>query len=165
MLARVAVFLDYCSIEAASQSKGIVVDYGKLLEYLANKSVGRGLAYAVTHLMHESSGEQERLEETTKRLYDDGYIVKIVSGDSEQSIRSRLTYEVVMDLVRIACVHEPDVIVIASDQVENSRWVVEYLKRETRTLVEIASFSDVYLEGCANRIDLGVAGILKAGKT
>jgi len=154
--ARVAVFLDYNSIEAASRSKGIVADYGKLLEWLADRSNGRELVYAIAYVKAGVGQEEQTIADTETRLTHAGYNVKTVICSSERS--STLGIELTMDLVKCCFKYEPNLVVLLNDEATDViSPIVDYLRRETNTLVEIANFSGNQPANCINLVDLNLA--------
>lgn len=154
--ARVAIFLDHSDIESVSRDMNIIVDYGKLLKWLADRSAGRELVYAIAYVSaHESQTDLE-IEAIETKLGKDGYAVKTIISGHEK--RTATGFEIVMDMVKVSYEFEPQIIVLVNNKVSDEiSPAIDYLVRETNTCVEVANFSGCLPQGCINRIDLSLA--------
>ena len=144
--------MDYNSIVTVNGisgiSRGIRVDCGKLLKYLADDTECRECisAIAYTTLVPANASTNDAL---VKEIYEDGFIVKHKAGES--SIDPLLGIEMVMDIVRIACQLEPDIIVLVSDN-PSFAYVTQYIVKELSIRVEVAGFTSEVPEISSNHI-------------
>ena len=82
---KVAVFLDYANINASSRQANCNVDYGALLDYLADETEERTLQVAYAYVPIDP--RQEHAKDTViNELWQNGYIVKskvgTIAGDT-----------------------------------------------------------------------------------
>ena len=150
------VFLDYANIEAGARSAGYDVDYGALLEYLANDKEGRVLqeAYAYVPIDPRIEHAQDKIIEY---LWGFGYSVRSKVGTiAGESYKCDFDVEMTLDIVRISFDIKPDVVVIASGDSDFIPVVHELRDKGIR--VEIASFdnsmSGLLARRCSGYINL-----------
>jgi len=136
---KVAVFLDYANINAASASVSCKVNYGELLRYLADDSEGRAITAAYAYVPIDPRREHA-MDETISSLWESGYIVRSKVGTpAGNSYKCDFDVEMTLDMVRASFDIAPDIVVIASGDGDFIP-VVELL-RNKGIRVEAASFA------------------------
>ena len=111
---KVAVFLDYANIEASSRQLNCSVDYGALLDYLADEEEGRTLQAAYAYVPIDPRQEHAR-DGIINELWQNGYIVKSKVGSiAGDSYKYDFDVEMTLDISRMAYGNAPDTIVIVS---------------------------------------------------
>ena len=153
---KVAVFLDYANIEAASRNTGYDVDYGRLLKYLADEKEGRMLQSAYAYVPVDPRLEHAR-DRKIEGLWEDGYIVKTKVGTvAGNTYKCDFDIEMTLDIVRTSFDLKPDVVVIASGDSDFVPVVLDLRRKGIR--VEVASFdyamSDILSRRCSGYISL-----------
>jgi uncharacterized LabA/DUF88 family protein len=156
LMLKVAVFLDYANVNAASQSIGCKVNYGQLLDYLANEGEGRFLQTALAYVPIDPRQEHAADAEISA-LWDQGFIVKSKVGTlAGQSYKCNFDVEMTLDLVKAEFDQKPDIVVIASGDSDFIPVVLELRGKGLR--VEVASFgnsmSNVLSHRCSGYINL-----------
>lgn len=135
---KVAVFLDYANINASSRQMNCNVDYGELLNYLADEAEGRTLQAAYAYVPIDPR-QEHAMDAAIDELWQAGYIVKskvgTIAGDS---YKCDFDVEMTMDISRIAYVNAPDIIVLVSGDSDFIPVVLELRGRGIR--VEVAAF-------------------------
>lgn len=153
---KVAVFLDYANVEAASRATGHDVDYGELLNYLADEDEDRLLITAYAYVPIDP-----RLEHANDRkidvLWNNGYIVRSKIGTvAGTSYKCDFDIEMTLDIVRTSFDLKPDIVVIVSGDSDFVPVVLDL--REKGIRVEVASFgysmSNVLMRRCSGHISL-----------
>jgi uncharacterized LabA/DUF88 family protein len=153
---KVAVFLDYANINAASQSIGCRVDYGQLLDYLANEDEGRFLQTALAYVPIDPR-QEHAMDAEIGTLWDQSFIVKSKVGTiAGQSYKCDFDVEMTLDLIKTEFDQKPDIVVIASGDADFIPAVLELRGKGIR--VEVASFgnsmSNVLSHRCSGYINL-----------
>ena len=153
---KVAVFLDYANVEAASRAAGYSVDYGELLEYLADEDEGRLLQAAYAYVPIDPRLEHARDSEI-ESLWRDGYVVRSKVGSvAGTSYKCDFDIEMTLDIVRSSFDLKPDIVVIVSGDSDFVPVVLDL--REKGIRVEVASFSysmsNILARRCSGHINL-----------
>lgn len=153
---KVAVFLDYANIEAASRNTGIEVDYGGLLDYLADESEGRVLQAAYAYVPVDPRLEHAK-DRKIEDLWEDGYIVRSKVGTvAGNTYKCDFDIEMTLNIVRTSFDLKPDVVVIASGDSDFVPVVLDLRRKGIR--VEVASFdyamSEILSRRCSGYISL-----------
>ena len=153
---KVAVFLDYANIEAASRSTGRNVDYGELLYYLADEEEGRVLQAAYAYVPIDPRLEHAK-DRKIEALWEAGYIVRSKVGTiAGNSYKCDFDIEMTLDITRSSFDLKPDVIVIASGDSDFVPVVLDLRSKGIR--VEVASFnyamSEILARRCSGYISL-----------
>lgn len=135
---KVAVFLDYANIDASSRQLNCNVDYGELLNYLADEAEERTLQAAYAYVPIDPR-QEHAMDATINELWQNGYIVKskvgTVAGDT---YKCNFDVEMAMDISRIAYSNAPDIIVLVSGDSDFVPIVLDMRNRGIR--VEVAAF-------------------------
>lgn len=135
---KVAVFLDYANINASSRQKNCDVDYGALLNYLADEAEERTLQAAYAYVPIDPR-QEHAMDSAIDELWQNGYIVKskvgTIAGDS---YKCDFDVEMTLDISRIAYVNAPDIVVLVSGDSDFIPIVLELRERGIR--VEVAAF-------------------------
>ncbi|MBQ7494055.1 MAG: NYN domain-containing protein [Selenomonadaceae bacterium] len=135
---KVAVFLDYANIEASSRQLNCSVDYGALLDYLADEEEGRTLQAAYAYVPIDPRQEHAR-DGIINELWQNGYIVKSKVGSiAGDSYKYDFDVEMTLDISRMAYGNAPDTIVIVSGDNDFIPIVLDMRGRGIR--VEVAAF-------------------------
>ena len=135
---KVAVFLDYANIEASSRQLNCSVDYGALLDYLADEEEGRTLQAAYAYVPIDPRQEHAR-DGIINELWQNGYIVKSKVGSiAGGSYKCDFDVEMTLDISRMAYGNAPDTIVIVSGDNDFIPIVLDMRGRGIR--VEVAAF-------------------------
>ncbi|MBO4780687.1 MAG: NYN domain-containing protein [Selenomonadaceae bacterium] len=135
---KVAVFLDYANINASSRQLSCDVDYGALLNYLADESEDRTLQAAYAYVPIDPR-QEHAMDSVISELWRNGYIVKskvgTIAGDS---YKCDFDVEMTLDISRIAYGSIPDIIVLVSGDSDFIPIVLDMRGRGIR--VEVAAF-------------------------
>ncbi|MBK9032241.1 MAG: NYN domain-containing protein [Myxococcales bacterium] len=132
---RVVVFLDFANIDRAAGDRGLRVDYQDLLEYVSD---GRFLVDAHCYVPIDPRNEH-RLDALIERLWQYRYIVNTKRGTiAADSYKCNFDVEITIDVLRVAYAVKPDIIVLASGDVDFVPLVQELRRLGIR--VEVASF-------------------------
>lgn len=135
---KVAVFLDYANIDASSRQLNCNVDYGELLNYLADEAEERTLQAAYAYVPIDPR-QEHAMDATINELWQNGYIVKskvgTIAGDT---YKCNFDVEMAMDISRIAYSNAPDIIVLVSGDSDFVPIVLDMRNRGIR--VEVAAF-------------------------
>ena len=135
---KVAVFLDYANIDASARQKNCNVDYGALLNYLADEAEGRALQAAYAYVPIDPR-QEHAMDATIEELWQNGYIVKSKVGTiAGESYKCNFDVEMTLDISRIAYVNAPDIVVLVSGDSDFIPVVLELRERGIR--VEVAAF-------------------------
>lgn len=135
---KVVVFLDYANINAASRQLNGNVDYGTLLNYLADETEDRTLQTAYAYVPIDP--RQEHAKDTLiAELWQMGYIVKTKVGTiAGDSYKCDFAVEMTLDISRVAYNSAPDKIVLVSGDSDFIPIVLDMRNRGIR--VEVAAF-------------------------
>lgn len=137
---KVAVFFDYANIHAASKELHCKVDYGALLEYLADDMEQRSLQVAYAYVPIDPR-QEHAMDETIARLWKQGYIVKskvgFIVGDT---YKCDFDVEMTLDMTRVALEMDPDIVILVSGD-RDFIPIVLYM-RDKGIRVEVASFDN-----------------------
>jgi len=135
---KVAVFLDYANINASSRQANCNVDYGALLDYLADETEERTLQAAYAYVPIDPRQEHAK-DAVINELWQNGYIVKskvgTIAGDT---YKCDFDVEMTLDISRIAYSNAPDIIVLVSGDSDFIPIVLDMRNRGIR--VEVAAF-------------------------
>lgn len=135
---KVAVFLDYANINASARQKNCTVDYGALLEYLADEAEGRALQAACAYVPIDPRLEHA-MDATISDLWQAGYIVKSKVGTiAGETYKCDFDVEMTLDISRIAYTNAPDIVVLVSGDSDFIPIVLDLRERGIR--VEVAAF-------------------------
>lgn len=155
---RVVVFLDYANIDASSGNLRCKVDYGALLDYLANEEEQRSLIAAYAYVPIDPR-QEHAMDGIIGRLWDYGYIVKSKVGMlAGNTYKCDFDVEMTLDMARTGIEMSPDIIVLVSGDSDFVPVILELRNRGIR--VEVASFgssmSDQLSHRCSGYINLDV---------
>ena len=135
---KVAVFLDYANIDASSRQLNCNVDYGALLNYLADEAEERTLQAAYAYVPIDPR-QEHAMDATINNLWQNGYIVKSKVGTvAGETYKCNFDVEMAMDISRIAYSNAPDIIVLVSGDSDFVPIVLDMRNRGIR--VEVAAF-------------------------
>ena len=135
---KVAVFLDYANINASSRQMNCNIDYGALLNYLADEAEERALQVAYAYVPIDPR-QEHAMDATIEELWQNGYIVKSKVGTiAGESYKCNFDVEMTLDISRIAYVNAPDIVVLVSGDSDFIPVVLELRERGIR--VEVAAF-------------------------
>ena len=135
---KVAVFLDYANINASSRQVNCNVDYGALLNYLADEDEERTLQAAYAYVPIDPRMEHAK-DGIINELWQNGYIVKSKTGTiAGDSYKCDFDVEMTLDISRIAYINAPDIIVLVSGDSDFIPIVLDMRNRGIR--VEVAAF-------------------------
>ena len=153
---KIAVFLDYANIEAAARSSGFSVDYGELLDYLADEDEGRTLQAAYAYVPIDPRLEHARDSEI-ESLWSEGYVVRSKVGTiAGESYKCDFDVEITLDITRVSSDMKPDIVVLVSGDNDFVPVVLELRNKGIR--VEAASFassmSSLLARRCSGYINL-----------
>ena len=136
---KVAVFLDFANISASSSSLHCKVDYGSLLEYLADDAEQRKLQSAYAYVPIDPR-QEHAMDDIITQLWDYGYIVRSKVGNlAGDTYKCNFDVEMTLDMARISYENTPDIIVIVSGDSDFIPVVLDMRNKGIR--VEVASFS------------------------
>jgi uncharacterized LabA/DUF88 family protein len=108
---KIVVFLDFANIDSAARDNGRMDDYGHLLSYL---SEGRFLQEAYAYVPIDPRNEHG-MDERIERLWADGFLVRSKIGTfAGISYKCNFDVEMTVDILRIAHVARPDIIVLCT---------------------------------------------------
>lgn len=135
---KVAVFLDYANIEASSRQLNCNVDYGALLDYLADETEERTLQSAYAYVPIDPHQEHAK-DAIISELWQNDYIVKSKVGTiAGETYKCNFDVEMTLDISRIAYSNAPDIIVLVSGDSDFIPIVLDMRSRGIR--VEVAAF-------------------------
>ena len=135
---KVAVFLDYANIDASSRQINCNVDYGELLNYLADEAEERTLQAAYAYVPIDPRQEHAK-DGIISELWQNGYIVKSKVGTvAGETYKCNFDVEMAMDISRIAYSNAPDIIVLVSGDSDFVPIILDMRNRGIR--VEVAAF-------------------------
>jgi len=155
---KVAIFLDYANINAASTSNQWKVNYEALLQYLADEDEGRVLKIAYAYVPVDPRKEHA-MDEVITTLWGSGYIVRSkVGAITGTTYKCDFDVEITLDIMRTSFTLSPDIVVIVSGDSDFIPVVAEL--REKGIRVEVASFSRsmsrLLASRCSGSINLDV---------
>jgi uncharacterized LabA/DUF88 family protein len=138
---KVVVFVDYANIDRAAQEKRVRIDYFHLLnEYLTNQKEGRTLQAASIYVPINPRNEHGR-DAAINNLWEAGFVVKTKVGTfAGDSYKCNLDIEMVMDIMKAVYEIKPDILVLASGDVDFVPMVLEL--RNSGIRVEVAGFDN-----------------------
>jgi uncharacterized LabA/DUF88 family protein len=137
---KIAVFLDYANVNAASRDNDCRIDFGSLLYYLADETENRKLLYASAYVPIDPRQEHAR-DAVIDHLWSNGYIVKTKVGIfAGESYKCDFDVEITIDMMQIACELKPDIIVLVSGDNDFVPVVLNIRNRGIR--VEVAAFDN-----------------------
>ena len=132
---RIVIFNDYANTNAAFQSCNIVPDYGDILAYLSD---GRFLVEAHAYFPidpRNPHGKDRQIE----NLWKCGWLVHTkVGAMAGDTYKCDFDVEITLDLMRIAEIVKPDIIVLLSGDKDFVPVMLELRQRGIR--VEVAAF-------------------------
>jgi len=132
---RVVVMMEYPNINRPAADKGVTVEYGALLSYL---TADRFLVEAFCYMPIDPRNRTGRDREI-ENLRRQGWLVETKIGRaSESSYKCNFDVEITLALMQVAERVKPDIIVLASGDIDFIPVVDELRKRGIR--VEAASF-------------------------
>jgi len=132
---KIVVFMDYANINRSACDNNYYLDYADLLEYLAG---GRFLVDAHCYVPIDPRNEH-KLDKEILHLWNSGYLVNTKVGKIiGDSYKCDFDIELTMDLLRIAYQVKPDIIVLASGDIDFIPVILELRRNGIR--VEVASF-------------------------
>lgn len=132
---KIVVFMDYANINRAASDNDYHVNYGNLLSYLAE---GRFLIDAHCYVPIDPRNEH-KYDHDVFQLWNDGFLVNTKLGKiAGDSYKCDFDVEITMDILKIAYQVKPDIIVLASGDVDFIPVIIELRKLGIR--VEVASF-------------------------
>ena len=135
---KVAVFLDYANVNAAAYDLNYEVDYGALLDYLADEKEQRTLKVAYAYVPIDPR-QEHATDFEIEDLWQKGYIVKTkVGGIAGESYKCDFDIEIAMDISRVVYEISPDVVVLVSGDKDFIPVVLEMRGKGVR--VEVAAF-------------------------
>ena len=135
---KVAVFLDYANVNAAACSLNYDLNYGELLDYLADEDEQRSLKVAYAYVPIDPR-QEHAMDAKIDELWSQGYIVKSkVGAIAGESYKCDYDVEISMDISRVAYEISPDVIVLVSGDKDFIPIVLEMRGKGVR--VEVAAF-------------------------
>ena len=135
---KVAVFLDYANINASARQFNCNVDYGALLNYLADEAEDRTLQAAYAYVPIDPRQEHAK-DAFIAELWQDGYIVKTKVGTiAGETYKCDFDVEMTLDISRVAYSNAPDIIVLVSGDSDLIPIVLDMRNRGIR--VEVAAF-------------------------
>jgi len=137
MTHKLIVFLDYANIDHTATNRGLSLDYGALLNYLAE---GRFLAEAHVFVPRDPHAPYAR-DRAIEDLWQQGYLVHdkigIPRGDS---YKCDFDVEITLEMMRSAELAHPDIVVLASGDGDFLPVARELRRRAIR--VEVAAFPE-----------------------
>ena len=137
---KVAVFLDYANINAASHNLDCEIDYGALLNYMADESEQRYLKVAYAYVPIDPRQEHV-MDEKIDNLWRNGYLVKSKVGSiAGDSYKCDFDVEIALDISRVVYESSPDIVVLVSGDSDFIPIVLELRGKGIR--VEVAAFSN-----------------------
>ena len=145
------VFLDYANINRSSKDRGIELDYGHLLNFLAE---GRLLTEAFAYVPIDPRSPAA-MDETIELLWMRSFMVRSKIGKPNQdTYKCNFDVELAMDVVRVAEKIKPHIIVLASGDGDFVP-LVEYVRGQGIRL-EVAAF----LNNTARELRLKCSGYI-----
>lgn len=138
---KVAVFLDYANINAAACNLNYNLDYGALLDYLADENEQRTLQVAYAYVPIDPR-QEHAMDAEIENLWQKGYIVKSkVGAIAGESYKCDFDVEISMDISRVVYETSPDIVVLVSGDKDFVPIVLEIRGKGVR--VEVAEFNSV----------------------
>ena len=135
---KIAVFLDYANVNAAANYLNYHVNYGELLNYLAEETEQRILQVAYAYVPIDPR-QEHAMDAKIEDLWQKGYIVKSkVGGFAGESYKCDFDVEITMDISRVVYESSPDVVVLVSGDKDFIPVVLEMRGKGVR--VEVAAF-------------------------
>ena len=132
---KVVVFIDYANINRASSDNNYELDYAALLNYFGE---GRFIVDAHCYVPVDPRNEH-RMDKEINSLWDCGYLVNAKVGKiAGDTYKCDFDIEITMDLLQTAYQVKPDIIVLASGDVDFIPVILELRRMGVR--VEVASF-------------------------
>ena len=114
------------------------IDYGELLNYLADEAEERTLQAAYAYVPIDPR-QEHAMDATINNLWQNGYIVKSKVGNvAGETYKCNFDVEMAMDISRIAYSNAPDIIVLVSGDSDFVPIVLDMRNRGIR--VEVAAF-------------------------
>lgn len=137
MQEKLVFFLDYANINRAAEDKRFNLDYSHLLQYI---SESRFLIDAHCYVPIDPRNEH-RLDKEIEYLWRCGYVVNTKRGVvAGQSYKCDFDIEIAIDVLNTIYQIKPDIIVIATGDVDFIPLILQVRKLGVR--VEAASFRD-----------------------
>lgn len=134
---KVIYFLDYANIDRAAKENNVDLDYSDLLQYIGED---RFLVDAYCYVPIDPRLEHSRDREI-EDLWISGYqVTKKIGTIAGDSYKCDFDVEMTIDILRIVHVIKPDIVVLASGDVDFLPVVSELRKMGVR--VEIAGFQN-----------------------
>ena len=150
-LQRTIFFLDFANINRAASDKGIDVDYGHLKQYMG---FGRELLDAYCYVPIDPRTEH-RYDRDIEELQKAGYLVTTKLGTyAGDSYKCDFDVEMTIDIIRMAHIIKPDIIVIGTGDSDFIPVVTELRKMGIR--VEVAAFNS----SMSKRLKLNTSGFI-----
>lgn len=130
-------FLDYANINRSASDKGFKLNYGHLLNYI---SEGRFLIDAHCYVPIDPRNKFS-VDNEIEELWASGYIVNSKVGSiAGDTYKCDFDIEIAMDITKSVYVSKPDIIVLATGDIDFVPLVLQLRRDGVR--VEIASFKD-----------------------
>lgn len=135
---KVVVFLDYANVNAAADDLNYSVDYGALLDYLADEAEQRTLKVAYAYVPIDPR-QEHAMDAEIEDLWQKGYIVKTKVGSiAGESYKCNFDVEIAMDISRVVYESSPDVVVLVSGDKDFIPIILEMRGKGLR--FEVAAF-------------------------
>lgn len=136
---KVAVFLDYANVNAAAYDLNYEVDYGALLDYLADEKEQRTLKVAYAYVPIDPR-QEHAMDSEIDSLWRKGYVVKFKVGSiAGETYKCDFDAEMAMDISRVVYEISPDIVVLVSGDKDFIPIVLEMRGKGVR--VEVAAFN------------------------
>ncbi len=136
---KVAVFLDFSNVDASSRKMNCDIDYGELLNYLADEAEERTLQTAYAYVPIDPR-QEHAMDDTISELWQAGYIVQSKVGTiAGETYKCDFDVEMSLDIARIAYTNAPDIVVLVSGDSDFIPIVLDLRGRGIR--VEVAAFN------------------------
>lgn len=136
---KVAVFLDFANVDASSRKMNCDIDYGELLNYLADEAEERTLQTAYAYVPIDPR-QEHAMDDTISELWQAGYIVQSKVGTiAGETYKCDFDVEMSLDIARIAYTNAPDIVVLVSGDSDFIPIVLDLRGRGIR--VEVAAFN------------------------
>jgi uncharacterized LabA/DUF88 family protein len=134
---RAILFLDYANIHRSACDKGYKLDYRNLLDYIGE---GRFMIDAHCYVPIDPRNKY-RVDNEIEELWASGYIVNSKVGSiAGDTYKCDFDIEITMDATRSVYTAHPDVIILATGDIDFVPLVLQLRKDGIR--VEVASFKD-----------------------
>ena len=136
---KVAVFLDYANVNAAAYDLNYDLDYGALLDYLADENEQRSLTVAYAYVPIDPR-QEHAMDAKIEELWNQGYVVKSKVGSiAGETYKCDFDVEITMDISRVVYESSPDIVVLVSGDKDFIPIVLEIRGKGVR--VEVAAFN------------------------